>query len=434
VTDAPLAQLPDFRTVWKRRLGIQTHRSILIISPWSRLWSLAPGAGVSDESQMLPRLIAHGYTVHMLVPRAEPIMPAAPGLVVHTFADVLRVPAWLPAPIQRLWLLPAFWGVAGRAAVRLARRLEPSLVMGFSHYGAWPAWRAGRACGAPSVLKLFGVMHAMRLEWNLPRYLYHSLEGVLAFKVPLDHFILLNDGTRGATVARRWGVAPERITWLPNGIDLQWAQQTLQGAERRRRFGAPEDAVVVLSLSRLVLSKRVDRIIQAMQLASHRTPKRMILWVAGDGPLRRQLRDQAREAGVDAVFLGTVDRTEIPHLLDAADMLVSTSILTNMSIPTCEAMVTGTPVVAVNVGGTSEVVRHEETGLLVAENDPEGLAEAVRRMSDDASLRLRLGRQAQEFALRTFMDWDQRVGAEIRVLDALVDGGASGRHGVESSP
>jgi glycosyltransferase involved in cell wall biosynthesis len=380
---------------------------------------------------MLPRLIAHGYTVHMLVPRDDEVMQAMPGLVVHTFPNVLRIPGWLPAPVQRLWLLPAFWSVAGRAAVRLARRLDPDLVMGFSHYGAWPAWRAGRACGAPSVLKLFGVMHAMRLEWPLPRYLYHSLEGVLAFKVPLDHFILLNDGTRGAEVARRWGVEPERITWLPNGIDLQWARQPLQGAERRRQHGVPDDAVVVLSLSRLVLSKRVDRIVEAMQLATRQTSKRLLLWVAGDGPLRRQLETQARQAGVEATFLGTVGREEIPHLLDAADLLVSTSLLTNMSIPTCEAMVTGTPVVGLDVGGTPEVIRHEETGLLVDEDDAAGLAEAIRRLAEDDALRLRLGQQAQEFALGTFMDWDQRVGEEIRALDRLLEGNPDASPDVE---
>jgi len=347
-------------------------------------------------------------------------MEPMPGLAVHTFRNVLRIPGWLPAPLQRLWLLPAFWTVASRAACRLARQIRPSLVLGFSHYGAWPAWRAGRSIGVPSVLKLFGVMHAMRLEWPLPRYLYHSLEGVLAFKVPIDHFILLNDGTRGAEVARRWGVPPERITWLPNGIDLQWARQALEGAERRRQHGVGDDTLVVLSLSRLVLSKRVDRIIRAMQLARPSTRKRMVLWVAGDGPLRDTLSAQARSAGVDATFLGTVSRDEIPHLLDAADMLLSTSLLTNMSIPTCEAMVTGTPVIGLDVGGTSEVVRQEETGLLVPENDPQALAAAIVRLADDDALRTRLGHQAQEFALATFMDWDRRVAEEIGVLDALV--------------
>jgi glycosyltransferase involved in cell wall biosynthesis len=294
--------------------------------------------------------------------------------------------------------------------------------MGFSHYGAWPAWRAGRSVGVPSVLKLFGVMHAMRLDWPLPRYLYHSLEGVLAFKVPLDHFIVLDDGTRGRDVARRWGVPEAHITWLPNGIDKEWAEQTYDRAATRREIGAPADAVVILSLSRLVDSKRVDRIVDAMPAVQRQCGEGVELWIAGDGPLRANLEARCRERGVAARFLGTVPHTRIPWLLAAADVFVSTSTLTNMSIPTCEAMVLGVPVVALDVGGTSAVVRHEETGLLVAEDDAAGLAAALARLAGDAALRRRLGESARQFAARTFMNWDERVGAEIAVLDRLAGG------------
>lgn len=381
---------------------------------------MAPGAGVSDESQMLSRFIRHGYDIHMLVPAARPGISPRDGLTVHTFANVLAVPHWLPAPVKRLWLLPSFWGVAGLAAVRLARRVGPALVMGFSHYGAWPAYRAGRAAGVPSVLKLFGVMHAMRLDWALPRYLYHSLEGVLAFKVPLSHFIVLNDGTRGDAVAQRWGVPPERITYLPNGIDKQWARLDVDGAALRRTHAVGVDTVVCLSLSRLVQSKRVDRIVDAVAGAASRSPVPIELWIAGDGPDRAGLEAHCRARGVAARFLGTVAHADVPELLAAADVFVSTSTLTNMSIPTCEAMVVGKPVVALDVGGTSEVVQDEVTGLLVSEEDGPGLAAALARLATDAGLRQRLGTAAREHAERHFLDWDARVGAELALVDRLV--------------
>lgn len=395
--------------------------SILIISPWSRLWSLAPGAGVSDESQMLSRLMEHGYDIHMLIPSDRGSMRSENRLRVHKFPNVLGIPTWLPAPVRRLWLLPSFWSVATFHAVRLAKRLQPRLVMGFSNYGALPAERAARAVRVPSVLKLFGVMHAGRLEWPLPRYLYHSLEQVLAFKVPLSHFIVLNDGTRGREVALRWGVPPERLTYLPNGIDTDWAHLQLHRAELRRQHGVGEEAVVFLSLSRLVLSKRVDRILDAVQRARSQAAGAAIeVWIAGDGPLRNDLERQARRLGVSARFLGTASRDEIPHLLGAADALVSTSMLTNMSIPTCEAMVVGCPVVALDVSGTREVVQDGETGLLVPEDDPDALAGALLRLAGDAAFRSRLGDNARRFAASHFMNWDARVAAEIELIDRLV--------------
>ena len=152
-------------------------------------------------------------------------------------------------------------------------------------------------------------------------------------------------------MARRWGVPPERITYLPNGIDKEWARLELDRAGVRRAHGAREDAVVLLSLSRLVLSKRVDRIVDAMPEVARRSGARVQLWVAGDGPMRDELEARCRARGVEARFLGTVPHDRVAHVLAAADVLVSTSTLTNMSIPTCEAMVVGTPVVALDVGG-----------------------------------------------------------------------------------
>jgi glycosyltransferase involved in cell wall biosynthesis len=403
-------------------MTVSTRPAILIVSPWSTLWSMAPGAGVSDESHLLSRLVRHGYEVHLLAPRSRDIVATSPGFHVHTFANVLGIPAWIPAPLRRLWLLPAFWSVAARAAVRLARQVRPAIVMGFSHYGAWPACAAGRAAGAPSVLKLFGVMHAMRLDWPRARYLYHSLEGVLALKLPLTHFIILNDGTRGEAVARRWGVPAERITYLPNGIDTEWAGLDLQRAVTRRDLGARDDAVVVLALSRLVLSKRVDRLVDVMPEVVRQSNVPVELWVAGDGPLRAGLEARCRARGVPARFLGTVPHARVPYLLGAADVLVSTSTLTNMSIPTCEAMVVGTPVVALDVGGTAEVVRDEENGLLVPEDDAAALLVAILRLVNNAALRQRLGAGARDFAARHFMNWDVRVAAEIAVLDRLAGG------------
>jgi glycosyltransferase involved in cell wall biosynthesis len=404
---------------------VGTRPRILIVSPWPTLWSMAPGAGVSDESHMFAGLVRAGWDIDLLVPRAGPVADVHPGVAVHRFANVLAVPGWLPAPLQRVWLLPAFWSVAAHAAVRLARRTRPALVIGFSHYGAWPAWRAGRAAGVPCMLKLFGVMHAMRLDWPLPRYLYHSLEGVLAFKVPLDHFLILNDGTRGDVVARRWGVAPERITYLPNGIDTQWAERPFDRAATRAAHGAPPDGVVFLALSRLVLSKRVDRIVAALAAAAKRIPAPVSLWVAGDGPLRATLEAQCSAAGVTARFLGTIPHAQVPEILAAADVLVSTSTLTNMSIPTCEAMVVGTPVVALDVGGTSEVVRDGETGLLVPEADGAALVAALARIAGDAPLRRRLGAGAREFAARHFMSWEARVAAEVALVERLTARGRS---------
>jgi glycosyltransferase involved in cell wall biosynthesis len=191
-------------------------------------------------------------------------------------------------------------------------------------------------------------------------------------------------------------------------------------------MGVLPETVVFLSLSRLVDSKRVDRIVAAMAVAKDRSRSPIELWIAGDGPQRAAIEAQCRAAGLPARFLGTVQHDRVPTVMAAADVFVSTSELTNMSIPTCEAMVLGRPVVALDVSGTSECVRDGETGLLAAENDPAALAACIGRIADDRALRERLGAGAREFAARNFMDWNQRVGAELELVRRLTSADFSG--------
>jgi glycosyltransferase involved in cell wall biosynthesis len=81
-------------------------------------------------------------------------------------------------------------------------------------------------------------------------------------------------------------------------------------------------------------------------------------------------------------------------------------------------------------------VRHEETGLLVAEDDGGGLQEAIARLLNDPELRRRLSASARAFAAQNFMSWDERVAAEIAVLDRLAGGPppASGSHPTAGAP
>ena len=387
---------------------------------------MAPGAGVSDESHMFAGLVRDGWHLHLLVPRTPDGIESRSGITVHTFPNVLAIPRRLPAPLQRLWLLPAFWLVAARAAVKLARQVEPALVLGFSHYGAWPAFRAGRAVRAPSVLKLFGVMHAGRLDWPRARYLYHALEGVLAFKVPLDHFLVLNDGTRGAAAAQRWGVPQERVTFLPNGVDKDWAHRDWQRDATRTAMSVKPGTVVFLSLSRLVDSKRVDRTVAAFAAAHAQLHVDTELWIVGDGPRRAALEAQCRATGVQARFLGTVQHDRVPSVMAAADVFVSTSELTNMAIPTCEAMLLGRPVIGLDVSGTAECVRDGETGLLAPEDDAPALAACIVRLANEGALRETLGAGARAFAARNFMDWDVRVAAELELFRRLAGAPGAG--------
>jgi glycosyltransferase involved in cell wall biosynthesis len=118
-----------------------------------------------------------------------------------------------------------------------------------------------------------------------------------------------------------------------------------------------------------------------------------------------------RQLGIETEveFLGY--RNDVVELLADADLAVLTSCKEGLPRAVLEPMAMGLPVVATRVPGTSEAVRHGDTGLAVEIGDTQGLAAALQCLIEDPELRARLGEQGRREALEEF---DER-----RVVDAL---------------
>jgi glycosyltransferase involved in cell wall biosynthesis len=122
----------------------------------------------------------------------------------------------------------------------------------------------------------------------------------------------------------------------------------------------------------------------------------------GGGPLEEAIAKQVRDLALQehVVMLGA--RTDVPDLLRAADIYVSSSKTEGMSNAILEAMSTGLPVVATRVGGAGDIVEHGTTGLLVPADDADQLANALVQVISDAPLRLRMAHAARKRALDEF--------------------------------
>src|SRR5262249_23780264 len=113
------------------------------------------------------------------------------------------------------------------------------------------------------------------------------------------------------------------------------------------------------------------------------------LRLAGNGPSRQQLEEVAVELGVaDRVhFLGFLDEREIIEELVQSDLFVLSSFIEGVPVSVMEAMAIGVPVIATNVGGTSELIEDGRTGLLIRPSDPQAIADAVIKMVDNYEFR-----------------------------------------------
>lgn len=123
--------------------------------------------------------------------------------------------------------------------------------------------------------------------------------------------------------------------------------------------------------------------------------------LAGDGPLRPELEQEAQTLGLRerAFFLG--DRRDIPAVLASLDVAVLTSDSESLSNVILEAMAAGLPVVAYNAGGNSELV-NEERGRLVPAGDELSFADAVQQLLSEPLLRQQLGSSARRFVEQNF--------------------------------
>jgi glycosyltransferase involved in cell wall biosynthesis len=305
----------------------------------------------------------------------------------------------------------------------LAAMIKPDLILGLSHQSIQPVSKVGHELGIPTAVKLFGVMRLDKDKLSRLKYWYSNFDQINSLRYPVDHYIVLNDGTLGKEALLGRGIPESRISFPQNGMNLQWAEMKINRSEIRETMGLPEDDILVVTLSRFVKLKRIDHLLKAAAKLNYKTIKHVSFVLAGDGSRKEYLIRKARELGLEnsVYFTGAIPYKRVPELLKACDIFAGTSELTNMAMPTCEAMLCGLPVVAYNVAGTSEVVRDGETGLLVENSNIDAFAKKLSLLINDNDLRQRLAENAATFSKRHFIDWDRRVEQEIEILETVID-------------
>ncbi len=150
----------------------------------------------------------------------------------------------------------------------------------------------------------------------------------------------------------------------------------------RAQFNTPDDAPLLVSLSRLHTKKGLDILLEAMI----KVPD-AYLWIAGSGPLEQELKEQCTALKLDArvKFLGW--RNDRENLLATADICVFPSRYEPFGAVVIEAWATETPLVVAKAQGPKAYVAHEENGLLVDIDAVDELAMSINRVIEDKTLR-----------------------------------------------
>jgi len=164
-----------------------------------------------------------------------------------------------------------------------------------------------------------------------------------------------------------------------------------------------EDPNLVLSVSRLTVQKRLDIFIKAFALLRDEFPK-LFAEIYGEGPEKQKLLSLIEENRlVDRVkILNPVSQDKLKDIYNKAAIVVLNSIDEGFGLSLTEAMLCRRPVIGADSGGITDIIDENLTGLLVAEDNPEELAEAIRIYINDTVLKENFSEAGYHKALENF--------------------------------
>ncbi len=304
------------------------------------------------------------------------------------WADELAALGW---PVT---LMNARDGVRPSLVYRLARLFQSERIDVVHTHNVKPLLYAGPAARLAGVPGVVHTRHGRRLG-TTPA---HARLFRLATRC-VDRLVCVSDDTGRLSLCE--GVRAGRVDIIRNGIDLS-----------RFPYAGPHMGGPAVFVGRLSPEKDCATLLRAFAAVSGRVPS-LTLAIAGAGPCRADLERLAADLslGTRVEFLGDV--ADVPGLLRRASLLILPSLSEGMPVAVLEAMASGLPVIATDVGGTPEVVDHGVTGVLVPPSDVPRLAETIADVATHPELARTMGAQGRRRV---------EAGFDVRTMVARYEG------------
>ena len=274
---------------------------------------------------------------------------------------------------------------------RILRRQRPHIVETHTAKAGAVGRLAARLAGVPILIHVFHG-HVFHSYFGPAKTeLFINIERGLARLT--DRIITISPAQRRDVVDVYRIAPPERVITIPLGLDLgpfEPARQSCRG-QFRSSLGISPDIPLIGFVGRLTAVKNPRQFIEVAGRVIRESPQARFVFV-GDGELRPALEEQVGALGLAQTVIFTGWQENMPAVYSDLDLLVLTSLNEGTPVTAIEALATGVPVVASEVGGVPDVVTHHETGLLVPSGDAEATAQAILQF-------LRAPERAQRLAL-----------------------------------
>lgn len=385
-------------------------KTIIHIAPFP-IQNMGKGKGRVSTYLPLQGLVKNGYDNIYITnsPYASPD-DSEPGIKVVKINDPFTKTGFAYTRLYMLFIyFPIIYPLFLYHAIRMAKNRNVVLVCCHSYYLAFVGYLLSKIFKVKYVSKFYGI--------GMPSAPGHpDLVRKSAFWYPTDLYIITDDGSNGYEYALKRGVSPDKIAFLRNGIDKP---ETLERDNRLYKELAPNNEKLLLSVSRLVSSKNVDKIIDAFHEVSKILPDTRLV-VVGDGLKRNELETKASQLGIShrISFVGAIYHKDIFRYQSVADIFISMNNISSLSNPVFEAMSCGKCVIALDRGATRELIKDGKNGIVI--KTYEELKDAIIKLLSDPGLITRLGLEARK-TIATWPSWEERVQIEMEMINRLCE-------------
>jgi glycosyltransferase involved in cell wall biosynthesis len=383
---------------------------------------------------LVRHLAGRGHRISLITRRPAESRPASE---IHPNLDLMTIPyRTFPLAgrrgttvIDRSTAYPLFGERAGRAAWELVRAGHIDVVHGLGASVLGYA-RRRKISTAPLVLnpqglEEFGGTDPSRARLKRVGYL-PLRRAVIACARAADR-VIATDRSLEPAVLMHLRVPSDRVSLIPNAIDLDWLDSLAtqdDGSRVRRRAGIDPEDTVILSVGRLEQNKGFHVLAEALgALAEHGALSGRWRWIlAGDGPYRATLERAIERAGIapHAMLVGRVEDADLHAWYEAATLFVHPTLYEGSSLVTLEAMAHRRAVVASNAGGLPDKVK-PSTGWLVEPGRPSDLAAALSGALAQRPRLSSMGAAGRELVEREFA-WPAVTDTLVDLYRELLDG------------
>ncbi len=357
----------------------------------------AMGGGTKKHVQLLTRgLEARNVKVALALPYPQPFDPRS-ALMDYSFPDLMRS---LGLRVEQFHVIHGI--ISPRTDLRALRELTQFLrrerfevVHTHSAKAGVLGRVAARLVGTPAVVHTpYSLPFRRELIQGSRYWLYYGLERLLGQWT--DAMIATSHAERREIIGSRI-IDAKRVFLIYNCFDLDKYEYAFeQRAFSKRRLGWVETQPVVGTVARLSPQKGIQTLVESAARVRIQIPGVRFV-IIGEGELRAELEQRAQALDLNGTWIMAGKRDDYLEFIHAFDVFAFPSLWEGLPYAPIEAMAAGTPVVATAAVGTTDLVRHGETGLLVPVQDDAAMAQAIVRVLTDTRLARGLAEKARQF-------------------------------------